>query len=111
MCCSPRGACRRDGHVGIKDLASRLRAVPAVALEPPDDALLRAVLVKLFNDRQLAVDEPLISYVATRIERSFAAARAAVARLDAEAMRQQRALTRALAAEILRDPETMSELP
>ena len=82
-----------------------------VALEPPDDALLRAVLVKLFADRQLAVDERLISYVATRIERSFAAARAAVARLDAEALRQQRPLTRALAAEILRDPETMSELP
>ena len=51
-------------------------------LAPPDDALLRAVLVKLFADRQLDVDESLIGYVATRIERSFAAARAAVARLD-----------------------------
>jgi len=95
----------------LKDLASRLRAVPVVMLEPPDDALLRAVLVKLFGDRQLAVDESLISYVATRIERSFAAAQAAVARLDSEAMRRQRALTRALAAEILRDPETASEPP
>ena len=42
-------------------------------MAPPDDALLRAVLVKLFSDRQLAVDESLIGYVATRIERSFAA--------------------------------------
>jgi chromosomal replication initiation ATPase DnaA len=98
-------------NVGIRDLASRLRAVPVIALEPPDDLLLRAVLVKLFNDRQLAVDEPLVGYIATRIERSFAAARKAVARLDEEAMRQQRGLTRALAAEILRDPETISELP
>jgi chromosomal replication initiation ATPase DnaA len=69
-----------------------------------DDALLRAVLVKLFADRQLAVDENLIGYVAMRIERSFAAARAVVGQLDGEAMRQKRPLTRALAAELLRTP-------
>jgi chromosomal replication initiation ATPase DnaA len=79
--------------------------VPVVALAAPDDALLRAVLVKLFADRQLLVDESLVGYVATRIERSFAAARAVVAQLDLEAMRLQRPLTRALAAEILRAQE------
>ena len=89
----------------IRDLASRLKALPVVAIMPPDDALLRAVLVKLFADRQLAVDEGLIGYVATRIERSFAAARAVVARLDQEAMRHKRPLTRALAAEVLRASE------
>ena len=83
------------------DLASRLKALPVVALAPPDDALLRAVLVKLFADRQLGVDEQLIGYVATRIGRSFADARAAVATLDQEAMRLKRPLTRALAAEVL----------
>ena len=84
----------------IRDLESRMKALPVVAMAPPDDALLRAVLVKLFGDRQVAVDESLIGYVAMRIERSFAAARAAVARLDAEAMRRKRPLTRALAGEI-----------
>jgi chromosomal replication initiation ATPase DnaA len=85
----------------LPDLASRLRAIPAVALQAPDDALLRAVLVKLFADRQLAVDETLIAYLSTRIERSFAAARAAVEDLDREALRQQRPVTRALASELL----------
>jgi chromosomal replication initiation ATPase DnaA len=89
--------------VGIRDLASRLRAVPSVALAAPDDALLRAVMVKLAADRQFALDEPLVEYLANRIERSFAAARAAVARLDDEAMRQKRPVTRALAAEMFRD--------
>jgi chromosomal replication initiation ATPase DnaA len=89
--------------VAIPDLASRLKALPVVTLAPPDDALLRAVLVKLFADRQLAVDETLVGYVATRIERTFAAARAVVARLDEEAMRRKRPLTRALAAEVLRE--------
>jgi len=88
--------------VGIRDLASRLRSVPAVTLAAPDDALLRALLVKLAADRQLAVDEALVTYLANRIERSFAAARAAVERLDQEAMRRHRPVTRALAAELFR---------
>ena len=92
--------------VAIRDLASRLRALPVVTLAPPDDALLRALIVKLAADRQLALDEALVNYLANRIERSFAAARAAVARLDEEAMRQHRPVTRALAAELFRDSLT-----
>jgi len=91
-------------RVGVRDLDSRLRALPVVTVTAPDDALLRAVIVKLFADRQLAVDESLIAYLAIRIERSFAAARAAVAALDREALRRQRPVTRALAGELLREP-------
>ncbi|MGZ3411433.1 MAG: chromosomal replication initiator DnaA [Xanthobacteraceae bacterium] len=91
-------------QISLPDLASRLREIPVVILDPPDDALLRAVLVKLFADRQLVIDESLIAYLVTRMERSFAAARAAVAALDREALRQQRPVTRALAGELFRDP-------
>jgi chromosomal replication initiation ATPase DnaA len=91
-------------RIDVRDLASRLRVLPLVALAPPDDALLRAVIVKLFADRQLAVDEDLISYVAARIERSFAAARAIVDALDREALRRKRPVSRALAGELLRTP-------
>jgi chromosomal replication initiation ATPase DnaA len=87
--------------ITLPDLASRLRALPVVTLAAPDDAMLRAVLVKLFADRQLAVDDGLISFLMLRIERSFAAARRVVAALDREALRRQRPVTRALAGEIL----------
>jgi chromosomal replication initiation ATPase DnaA len=87
----------------IPDLLSRLRAVPIITLAPPDDALLRAVLVKLFADRQLQIDESLVSYLVARLERSFAAAKGAVARLDAEALRLRRPVTRALAGEIFQN--------
>lgn len=90
--------------IQLPDLASRLRAIPTVELSSPDDPLLRAVMVKLFADRQLAVDEALIAYLATRIERSFASARAAVDALDREALRQKRPVTRVLAAELLGQP-------
>jgi chromosomal replication initiation ATPase DnaA len=87
----------------VRDLVSRLRALPSVAMAPPDDALLRSLIVKLAADRQLAVDETLVNYLANRVERSFAGARAAIVRLDQEAMRLHRPVTRALAAEIFRD--------
>jgi chromosomal replication initiation ATPase DnaA len=90
--------------VELRDLRSRLRAVPTVSLLPPDDQLFRALIVKFCADRQLSVDEAVVSFVATRIERSFAAARQAVELLDTEALRLGRPVTRALAAELLSNP-------
>jgi chromosomal replication initiation ATPase DnaA len=89
-------------QIELRDLRSRLRAVPTVSLLPPDDALFRALIVKFCADRQMAVDESVVSYLATRIERSYAAARRAVELLDSEALRLGRPVTRALAAELLR---------
>lgn len=88
-------------QAGLPDLASRLRAVAAIKLDAPDDTLLRAVLVKLFADRQLKVDESLVGYLVSRMERSIPAARGIVERLDGEALRRKRPVTRALAAELM----------
>jgi chromosomal replication initiation ATPase DnaA len=90
-------------EVELRDLRSRLRALPTVSLLPPDDQLFRALIVKFCADRQLAVDETVVSYLASRIERSFVAARRAVELLDTEALRLGRPVTRALAAELLRN--------
>jgi chromosomal replication initiation ATPase DnaA len=88
--------------IALPDLASRLRAMPVMSLAMPDEALLRAVMVKLFADRQLAVDEALIAYLLPRIGRSFAAARDAVETLDREALQRGRPVNRTLAAELYR---------
>ncbi|MEO1681464.1 MAG: DnaA/Hda family protein [Pseudomonadota bacterium] len=87
--------------VGLADLASRLRAIPLARLEPPDDALLAALLVKLFEDRQLNVTPDLVSYLVPRMERSFAAAQNIVVALDAYALAKGRRLGPRLAAEVL----------
>jgi chromosomal replication initiation ATPase DnaA len=83
------------------DLLSRLRLAPSVSLEAPDDALLKAILVKLFVDRQLVVDTSVVDYIALRIERSLAKASELVALLDREALSRGRRVSRAIAAEIL----------
>jgi chromosomal replication initiation ATPase DnaA len=89
--------------VVLPDLMSRLRALPVVAVAPPDDTLLRALMIKLAADRQIELDETLLSYVVQRVERSFIGIKAAIAELDREALRQHRPVTRALAAELFRN--------
>jgi chromosomal replication initiation ATPase DnaA len=90
-------------EVELLDLRSRLRAVPTVPLLAPDDLLFRSLIVKFCADRQLGIDETVVSYLISRIERSYAAARQAVDLLDREALRLGRPVTRALAAELLRN--------
>jgi len=85
----------------LPDLASRLGAVQNAALEAPDDALLAAVMMKLFADRQMRPAPDVIPYLSRRIDRSFAAAAETVALLDREALAQSRDLTRAFAAQVL----------
>ena len=83
------------------DLASRLRAVPVFEIAPADDALLAAVLVKLFADRQLRPGMDLLTYLLTRMERSLDAARRVVAALDRASLAAHRPLTVPLAREVL----------
>lgn len=88
-------------HISLPDLRSRLRALPVVAIEAPDDTILKAVLVKLFTDRQLLVEPHVIEHVALHMDRSMAAAGRIVAEIDRRALALHRKVTRSLAAEAL----------
>jgi chromosomal replication initiation ATPase DnaA len=90
-----------DWGVRLPDLVSRLRLATPVALDPPDDETLRRILVKLFADRQLLIERPVVDYLLTRMERSPSAAVVLVDRLDREALAGSRRITRALAAGVL----------
>lgn len=94
-----------DWQVALPDLRSRLRMATPIALGAPDDDLLRKALVKLFSDRQLVVEKPLIDYLLLRMERSLAAAIRLVEALDREALAAGRGITRQMAARLF-SPET-----
>lgn len=91
----------RDWGLRLPDLFSRMQATAITRLQAPDDALLAAVLVKLFTDRQIAVQPTLIAYLVMRMDRSLGAAQTLVATLDAHALAAGRPITRALAADVL----------
>lgn len=95
----------------LPDLRSRLRALPVVRIEMPDEDLLKALLVKLFYDRQLPVEPHVIAHLARHLERSTEAANRVVAEIDRLSFKDRRAVTRALAGDALksigntRDPD------
>jgi DnaA regulatory inactivator Hda len=88
--------------IRLPDLSSRLRAVVTAELGSPDDELLRAVLEKLFLDRQLQAPEPALKYLATHMDRSIEAARTLVAAVDQAALAGKRRITVPLVAEVLK---------
>ncbi len=83
--------------IALPDLASRLRALPAAEIKPPDDAMLTGLFAKLFRDRQLAVPGEVILYLVQRIERSCAAVARAVEALDRASLAERRPITLPLA--------------
>lgn len=89
--------------IALPDLISRLKAAPSAQLGAPDDALLRGVLVKLFADRQIAVDEAVVSYLLARMPRELAAARSVVAEIDRRALEERAEVTRNFTARVLGD--------
>jgi chromosomal replication initiation ATPase DnaA len=90
-------------QITLPDLASRLRAAPAVAVEPPDDELLGSIILKQLADRQLHAGAGVVQYLVSRMERSADAARRVVAALDRKALTEGREIDRRLAADVLNE--------
>tara|TARA_B100001093_G_scaffold447548_1_gene452527 strand:- start:69 stop:731 length:663 start_codon:yes stop_codon:yes gene_type:complete len=83
------------------DLASRLCTMPVVAIKPPDDFLLKEVMLKLFKDRQIAVENGVVDFLVVRMERSFEEALRLVNLLDKEALAEKNRITIPLASRVL----------
>ncbi|MDQ0562101.1 chromosomal replication initiation ATPase DnaA [Rhizobium mesoamericanum] len=89
--------------VELPDLRSRLKAATVVEIGEPDEELLSQVIVKLFADRQLNIDDKLVLYIVNRMERSLNAAQMIVDRLDRLALSRGTKITRVLTAEVLNE--------
>lgn len=80
-------------NLTLPDLQSRLKSTANVTIEEPDDTLLKAILQKHFNDRQLSVNEGVLNYCMSRMERSFSAAANMVEQLDEKSLSEKRSIT------------------
>lgn len=98
-------------RVELPDLRSRLRAAPVIRVDEPDDALLRGVLAKLFQDRQIAVDESVLAYMLVRMERSLRSASALVDEIDRQALAAKASVTRTFVARVMSATEGGSDQP
>lgn len=80
-------------QIPLADLASRLRALPAVRVDGPDDELVQNLLLKYFSDRGIAADPAVIDYLLPRVPRSGPELQALVADMDRDSLQMQRKLT------------------
>jgi len=87
--------------ISLPDLRSRLRAAAPIEIEEPDDDLLRRVLVKLFSDRQIAIDLGVVDYLVVRMERSLGVAMKVVDAIDRESLAGRAKITKPLAGRVL----------
>ncbi len=88
--------------INLKDLSSRLNTAPVAEINPPDDALIGALLIKQFSDRQINVGQDVISYLLSRMDRSFDAVRNVVESTDRLSLSEKRGVTIPL---VRREPE------
>ena len=95
----------KDWNFVLPDLASRLKAAPSVGIEPPDDSLIAAMLIKLFHDRQLSLGEDVLNYILPRIERSYHAARDLVERADKRSLAGRKGITIPLISDIFKETQ------
>ena len=84
----------------LPDLASRIRALPAIAIQWPSERLLRAIFIKIFLDRQRAVPENVVSYLLRRIGRAPDQIRKAALMLDRLAEEEMRPVSLSLARQV-----------
>ncbi len=91
----------RQWPTKLPDLRSRLNALAVTQINPPDDELLQAVILKLFRERNIRPAEGVLAYLVSRIERSVPSAMAIVDQIDRISGAKRRNITRGLAREIL----------
>lgn len=87
----------------LPDLSSRLRALPAISIDTPDDALLTGVLAKSFADLQLRIAPEVLNYAVTQLERNYTAIQQFAARMDYLSLTRGRAITIPLVREALKN--------
>lgn len=96
-------------RIALPDLASRLRAAPAVAVAPPDDELLGSIILKQLADRQLHAGAGVVHYLVSHMERSADSVRRVVAALDRRALAEGREIDRRLAADVLAELSSLAQ--
>ena len=91
----------RYWNIGLKDLLSRLMSLNILELNIPDDDLLAAVMAKQFFDRQIIVDDDVLKYAISKMERSFLFAKKLVEELDIEALKMNRPIKKKMVNKII----------
>ena len=57
--------------LSLEDLKSRLNSIIEAKIKEPDDQLMKLILIKIFNDKQLKINPNVIDFLMSRLVRSY----------------------------------------
>lgn len=85
----------------LPDLQSRLNIIPSVEIGEPDDEMLSALIVKLFNDRQIIISQEVLNYIIRNMQRSFSFAVKLVEEIDMISLAKKRTVSTSIVKEAI----------
>ena len=77
----------------MSDLVSRLEAMNTASIEEPDDTLMEALIIKLFNDRQISVKPKTVNFLMQRIERPYLGVSEIIELIDKVSLSQKKSIS------------------
>ncbi len=85
----------------LPDLVSRLKNCIIAKIEPPDDDLIYAIILKSFSDRQIKLDNKIIDYIIKRIARSYGKMHEFIYNIDELSLKKKQSINFKIIKEII----------
>ena len=91
------------GEINFKlpDLASRSKNVLHAKIDPPDDDLIFAIILKNFSDRQIKLEKKIIEFIINRIDRSYGKISEFIYKIDELSLKKKKPINLKTIKEIL----------
>ena len=97
-------SCKSISNIEFKleDLKSRLNATLEAKIMQPDDELMKLVLIKIFNDKQLLINPNVIDFLRSRLERSYKSINDFIEKIDKFSLEKGKKITIALINDLIK---------
>ena len=97
-------SCKSISNIEFKleDLKSRLNAILEAKIMQPDDELMKLVLIKIFNDKQLLINPNVINFLKSRLERSYKSINDFIKKIDKFSLEKGKKITIALINDLIK---------
>lgn len=89
--------------IRLDDLSSRLRSATPIFIDKPDDFLLEAILIKLFSDKKIIIEDRVTSYILQRTTRSVSEIIRLINRINYKSMEMKRRVTIPLVNQVFKE--------
>ena len=88
--------------LNLEDLKSRLNSILEAKIKEPDDQLMKLILIKILNDKQLKINPNVIDFLVSRLERSYESINLFIEKIDMFSLEKSKKITIPLISDLLK---------